>query len=380
MRTAVIGALLGCVAAFAQVPIDPAALPPALRETQPVAGERPLKCEVVPIKPLLDFSLRYQSGYVARLPMKLFFGPGHRWLIRIRVTPDGGDRRPVFLGSRMRLPDIPRTNAWFEVGGGFWVGEGTYTVDWALADEAGRVCRKSWRIEVKPGGSDRTVTAAIQPNTVAALFRHRVTGAAARGEDLRPIRLTVLLHAAPLNPRRTRLRPGDRAMLLSSLAALLEQLPVRSVRLILFNLDQQKELFRQDVLTTQGLGDAVQSLNTLELGVVDYRTLGNRGGHIDLLADLVSGELRARPPSELVIFLGPSSRYSDKLPPEVLAKPAGPAARFLYFRFQPYAGPTFPDSVDSAVKRLGGKTVIIRWPHDLAKAVAQVKRQLAGGE
>jgi hypothetical protein len=78
-----------------------------------------------------------------------------------------------------------------------------------------------------------------------------------------------------------------------------------------------------------------------------------------------------------VIFLGPTARYFDKVPQAVLAKPARTTIQFFYFQYKPYGVPDFPDSVDFAVKRLNGKTVIIRSPGELAKAIALVKRQMA---
>jgi hypothetical protein len=81
----------------------------------------------------------------------------------------------------------------------------------------------------------------------------------------------VLLHAAPISFRRTRMRASDRIVLLGALSALLEQLPTRHVRLALFNLDQQKELLRQDGFTLDGIDRVAQSMNEVELGTVDYR-------------------------------------------------------------------------------------------------------------
>ena len=60
--------------------------------------------------------------------MRQFFGPGHLWVVLARITPEGGDRKPVYVGGRTRLPDIPRTKVELELGGGFLLGEGRYQV------------------------------------------------------------------------------------------------------------------------------------------------------------------------------------------------------------------------------------------------------------
>ena len=80
-------------------------------------------------------------------------------------------------------------------------------------------------------------------------------GAPATGvrDDAPAVRLTVLLHAAPLSSRRTTLRVSDSLMLVGLLSSLLERMPTRSVRLVVFNLDQQKELFRQENFSPKAL-------------------------------------------------------------------------------------------------------------------------------
>ncbi|MDR3697989.1 MAG: hypothetical protein P4L56_00055 [Candidatus Sulfopaludibacter sp.] len=115
--------------ALAQVPAD---------ETDPW-----LDCAVGPIKPVLSFRLRLQAGYVFRFPLGQFAGPGHSLTVLTTVTPEGS-RKPVHLIDRLALPAIPRTDMDGESGGGFFVGEGRYQVNWLLFDDQGRKCMKSW--------------------------------------------------------------------------------------------------------------------------------------------------------------------------------------------------------------------------------------------
>jgi hypothetical protein len=198
--------------------------------------------------------------------------------------------------------------------------------------------------------------------------------------DVRPIgRLTVLLHAAPLYPRSLRFRTQDRLLLVSSLASLLEALPARSVRVVVFNLDQQKELFRQDDLTPDAFDQVAQSTSNLQLQLVDYRVLQNRHGHVSLLADLINQELGASEPSDEVIFLGPTSRFYDKLPDAALEQPAAATPQFFYFQYKPYFGreADFPDSVAMAIKKVKGKTMLIHTPDEFARAIREVETQVS---
>ena len=110
-------------------------------------------------------------------------------------------------------------------------------------------------------------------------------------DDARPMRLTILLHAAPTTPRRMRLRTNDILTLLASVSSVLERVPTTSVRLVAFNLDQQRELYRKDGFGLNDLPAVADSLTRLELGLVDAKVLQNRRGHVETIAGLVNGEL-----------------------------------------------------------------------------------------
>ncbi len=78
---------------------------------------------------------------------------------------------------------------------------------------------------------------------------------------------------------------------MSTLASLAGSVPALSVRLTVFNLDKQQILFNQDDFTLDSLRRVSQALNDMELDAIDYRTLQNPAGHIDLLSDLINREL-----------------------------------------------------------------------------------------
>src|SRR5204863_3564772 len=146
------------------------------------------------------------------------FGPGHLWIILSRVIPDEGDRTPVYFGNSLKLPDVPKTKAHLEFGGGYFLGEGGYKVDFVLLDEMERICRKTWHVEGKLGSIDRHSPLHIASNTVGQFSSK--TWTAVRGAESgssKPLRVSVLLHAAPLVPWRTKLRASDRVALLGSL-------------------------------------------------------------------------------------------------------------------------------------------------------------------
>lgn len=103
-------------------------------------------------------------------------------------------------------------------------------------------------------------------------------------------------------------------MLAGSLSALLNRLPARSVRLVVFNLERQSVLLRKDNFTLAGIEEVTKAINEIQLGVVDYKTLQNAGGPIELLTGLIRAELQASEPSDEVVFLGPETRTAKPIP------------------------------------------------------------------
>jgi hypothetical protein len=369
--------LLTAALMAAQSIADPRRISPAMMDFDAAQHNPPLQCEVTPVRPMLNFSFRFQAGYSVSVPMSQYLGKGHLWVALVRITPEGGDGKPVYLVSRMRLPEIPRTKAQLEFGGGYFLGEGRYLVAWKMWDDAGRVCRKNWKVDARLTRSERLVKVALPPGTVADLSLRGAPRTSPGQDDAPRIRLTVLLHATPTSPRRTRLGGRDRVILLGTLSSLLDRLPVHSVRLVVFNLEQQRELYRAENFEPRSLDGVAQSIDTVELGKVDIQVLQNRNGHLDLLADLIRGELTAQTPSDVVLFLGPLARFSDKLPPDELERPPGAAPRFYYLQYRslfPQAS-AFPDVITRAVAKLKGKTLVIHTPGDFAKAIDQVERQ-----
>jgi hypothetical protein len=410
MRAALVAALL-CSAASGQVIVDAARVGTAAKWLDEPKDERPLQCTVHPLHPALNFTLRFQAGYLFSVPLKQYTGTGHIWALVTRITPRDGDAKPVFLLDVMHLPPIPPNKADGQAGGSYLLGEGHYDVAWLLIDDAGRTCRKSWHVDASLGHGEKQVKMAMPPGSVAGLSLRGMRGSpiVEREADGPPLRLTVLMDAAPVSFRRSSraaLSPYDRVLLLGMLSALLENLPNASVRLVLFNLEQQQELLRRENFTLGDLNQVSQSLNTLSLGTVDAHTLGNPGGRLGMLSGFINAEMRADPTADAVVFLGPRERYDEKPPPDVLDKPGENAPHFFYLQYRPqsrrsipagfpagadspgpgrpmtlpsppdpYGASDFPDSISRLLDRVKGDTIRIHNPSEFAKAIARLERR-----
>jgi hypothetical protein len=125
------------------------------------------------------------------------------------------------------------------------------------------------------------------------------------------------------------------------------------VRLVVFSLEQQREIFRNDDFALPALAKVADAVNTLQLATVDVHVLQKPLGHVDFFTSLVNRELHAPDPSDTVVFLGPPSRYGNRIPEDVLPKPVSAKPRFFYLQYQ---GPRHPGIPMNSPGGLSGQT------------------------
>jgi hypothetical protein len=359
-----------------QALVNATAIPEDVRNMNPQVSAGPLKCAVTPVKPRLNYSFRFQTGYVLDIPLKQYSGKGHSIATLLRVTPENSERDPVYLLSRTALGNVPPTKNILEMAGGYVVGEGKYRVDMLVTDSTGRTCIKKWNINAKLNRKEDDVPPGIAPGVVDEIsFRKWMRAAkGSPGED--GYKVTVLMNVAPLMPRRTTLGAYDRVLLLSSLTSLIERLPLQSVRLILFNLDQQRELYRDENFDPTRYGRVSRAMAQLELGTVDYTVLQNRRGHIDLLTSLME-DARRKGKSDAVVFLGPKPWHFGNAPKAALPERSPDDPAYFYVQLRPYmAAAALNDTIMGAVKHMGGKTFDVYTPADFAEAIRDLTKAL----
>ena len=361
----------------AQALVDSARIPAEFREFRKGVGDEKLACRITPIKPRLNYSFRFQTGYLLDVPLRQYQGKGHQLAALLRVTPENTEREAKYLITNTGLPEIPKSKLHLELGGGFVVGEGKYRVEMTVADNSGRRCLATWKITAKPDKKEDDVAPGLAPGMVDQVgFRRWSQGGKALAEPEVGRHITVLMSVSPIMPRRNRLGGYDRSLLMSSLAALIERLPVRKVRLILFNLDQQRELFRDEDFGPADFGRVANAMARVELGTVDYSVLKNRGGHIDLLSALID-ESKKDKQSDAVVFLGPKPWRFDKAPRSALPQRESADPPFFYVQFRPMMqSAAHVDTIMSAVKHMGGKTFNVYTPGDFAAAIREVNKAL----
>lgn len=170
---------------------------------------------------------------------------------------------------------------------------------------------------------------------------------------------------APFDIRSARLRAFDRIFLLQELAALLRQVPCKSVGVVAFTLDQQRELFRENEFTSEGFPKLADALEKLELSTVPYQAL-RPGSASAYLQSLTTQEI-ANGPVDAVIFMGSMSRYREDVhvPQEGATLP-----HFFYFEYDPWAV-SFPesDSIALLMKDVRGSLFRFKSGVELAEQV-----------
>jgi hypothetical protein len=405
MKASSICALLACgwIPAAAQSLVEASDIP-AMREAFEAAKGAPrFHCTIIPVRPELTYSFRFVAGYSVEFPLEQFRGPGHILQIHSRIAPGG--REPVYLTTTYALPELPPSKIVGQVSGTFLVGEGAYGADVLVEDDLHRVCTGEWRMEARRSGNERELR---EVTPAGAVEEPGADDSATLPIPDREVRkLTILLSAAPSAPNRAKLTTGEVQTLVDSLTAVLEQLPAQSVRLVVFNAGQMAEVFRADSFSAAGVGKVRALLNDLQLAVVDYRTLKNRGSPAQWIGNLIGTELADADKPDTVLILGQRAMLASEIPAQAIER-ASALPPVVYLQYEPkvsfrpgtyaIAGGTgspsrgvpvandpsefasvweLPASVEHFVARLKGTTIPIRTPHNLAEALRRVDSRVA---
>jgi len=348
--------------------------PQSMASVQRIFHGAPLKntlvCEIQSLPPRLGFSLYTWSGFSLNIPVKNLSldGPAPNFAVAIEITPKGG--QPVYLGERFAMDKIPAgqavpKGAAVSYMGGYYVGAGEYRVRVFVGDNRDTECHKAWNIQVKPG---KTPTR-LEPNQITAVGDERWRGFV---KDRPPNRLTVILEAAPLMPRRNmvRLSSYDRSILLSSLTSLLDQTKSTGATVMAVDSRNRKIIYSTDNFTPRELGRLARAVAGVNLGVVSVETL--RGPNPSAFMETVLTTVQEpAAKSQAVIFLGPVWGWHGKLTPKIKELAQG-MPKLYYLGLTRMPG--LPDNlVAQVVRSANGNVKQLLTPADFAKALEKVK-------
>ncbi len=346
--------------------------------------------------PWLNYAFRFQAGYSIEIPLRQFAGKGNTVRVIARVRPSDGSRPPVCLFQSGELPEIPEGGKPdLPITGAFFLGEGNYRVDLAVFDQAGRLYQARFNLEAALKGGDRKVRLELAPGEVQPLGSLRWKPHSEPAGRTR--RLTLLLNAASLYGEGKLPALYDPVLLLSSLSTVLSEGAFDQVRLIAFNLDQQRELFRQDRFDADGFRKLAETLLSLKLSSVPVTALAPGEARHALINSLVRAEMSSEKPPDAILFLGPYADDESKwrsVPCE--SGHGGPAIFYFQQRINramgrrlrdDFAGRAertmgvrpieLPDTLERLVHACSGEVYRIHDPAELASAIAKLNSKAA---
>lgn len=341
------------------------------------------QCAVTPVRPTFDFSLRFQTGFALDVPAGESI-TSHRYVVALRITPESGP--PAYFLSRVETS---------RVYGSFELGPGRYKVDMLLGDSRHEVCRGQWNVEAKPDPGE-----------------HRLQSTGDLGK------LTILMNVMPPSPGVSKLPENDERKMLGALYALLTRLHAESVRVVVFDLEQQRVLLTKNKFTAEDVQEVAKVINDAQFGLVNYATLSHPKGAAELLAQLTEQEQGKLRDSDALVFLGsegggrtsmpsglvkklqdgPHIFYLDCVNPPSIADrrreevafsitaeapsaPVQPAANYFddpstedqpSVINNPITSPMRNDLIEQLVKHLKGQIIAIRTPNDCTRAIQRI--------
>jgi hypothetical protein len=358
-----------------------------------------LKCQFSAVEPALSYSLRLETGFSVEIPLKQFQGAGHGWDVLLRVTPEG--REPVFLTVSQTLAEAPNWKDG-EFKGMFLVGEGGYGVDALLKDDEGRVCKSSWRVQARLEGEERSFAPSLAAGSVAEASAR--PGVPMRGRS--HARVTALVHAASFVPGHAKIGEDDVQAFAGSLETLLERVGLRSVRVVVFDLEESAPLYENDDFRMSDLDTVAKALAGAQLGVISYDTLKNRRGPVETTAELVRSELARPDAPDALVLIGPYSPIPAGASTSIAIRQSLEPANLFYLQYRQYqrrerampdaepgrvrsaamgvplplptvAPPQRPDALAIVTRAMKGETIAVFRPHEFAGAIRHILNRLS---
>jgi hypothetical protein len=363
---------LACLplAAGAQVLIregekEAAVLRKAFEETWSDKTLPKLPCQVAHSKPVLDYGLRFRTGFQATVRASSFTpGKPLRLVEVLRIQPQAPAGATVWLYSETRLRELPDEKQVkklaFATGGGFLLGAGTYRVDYVMMDEDGRRCRDSWELKAKASEKTPLAIAAgrVEPYRFSAWegFKQK-DGPHAH----------ILFHASPVRPRSrvAKLAPWERSLLLESLKTFLDYSGLGSAHLTAFDVDGRRVIYETDELNPRTFRELARAITQADYATVDWMKLSETGPEMSYLKKLLDDAVSETAEQEPIIVLGPLRGMSMGRPKDIagLREKVG---RIVYFALAPPIGGV-DDRISTMVRALGGKAIAVRAPEEFPR-------------
>lgn len=342
-----------------------------------------LHCKVERADPVLGFDMNFHAGYQAELPLSEV-GDGENMLsVLFRVYPVDNPREKRYFVQRFRVPEFngleadetPKGVAYLQ--GSVLAGAGKYKIDWLMRDRRERVCASSWSFEVQPYTQGEALPITLTPGVVRSAPAHPFQDVhevpVPKDENRASLHVKLLVHFAPLNVKSATLQPVDLAALLSIVRSVARDERVGRISLVVFNVREQRVLFRQDSVRQVDYEAIGKAIDTLQQGTIRYNLLTDKNSDTRFLTNLITSEISAVDPVDAMVFVGPKVLL-DENPPKELLSEAGQVEFPLFYvnyNLNPRDNP-WRDAIGHAVKYYRGAELTVHRPQDLFQAVRKM--------
>jgi hypothetical protein len=161
--------------------------------------------------------------------------------------------------------------------------------------------------------------------------------------------------------------------LVSILRSITREPRIGKFSIVAFNLQEQRVVFRQKDASRIDFPALGKALDSLDLGTVDIRRLGQKHGETQFLADLVRRETSGESQPDALVFAGPKALLDQSVPAEQL-KEMGPVTYpvfYMNYILNPQQVP-WRDAIGNVVKFFKGTEYTITRPRDLWFAVSEM--------
>jgi hypothetical protein len=347
--------------------------------------KKDLPCVVTPIKPLMGFDMKFHSGYEISIPLKELAGDGETLTVVFSVTPDSDKDHPRYFSQKFKVPEIDEdAGGKTLLEGGFDVGEGGYHIRWLMRDRLERVCSSTWDINAALNGRDQDIRMTISANNVAAAENEffRPEPPVARKPDGDPLKVKILINYAPQESSAAAMAPVDASALVSILRTIAREPRIMKFSIVAFNLNEQRVVYRADDLDEINFPELGKQIESLKLGVVDYKHLADPHSPTDFLTRLVQDELAGNP-ADAVIFAGPKAFLDQPVAQDDIKEIGNigyPVFYMNYMLVPPGSwgeAPAWRDAIGNVVKRLRGVEYTISRPRDLWSAWVDIMSRIS---
>ncbi len=335
-----------------------------------------LPCTVAPSKPTVGFDLRFHAGYEVTVPLKELAGGENTLNILFRVEPRDHLDQQTYFTQHIHVPVIEedaKGDAYLQ--GTFDLGEGQYHIDWLMRDRGERVCSFSWDSDAALTPKDRPMSLAIAPEAILRTDSQQFNDEPPVQRVPPPLNVKVLVNFAPQNSLSATLQPLDTEALVSILRSIVREPRIGKFSVVAFNMQEQRVVYRQEDVDRLDFPALGKALNSLNLGTVDLKKLGEKHGDTDFLTSLVRNEVvgSAKDHPDAVIFAGPKVLLDSNVPEETLKESGNVDFPVFYMNYNlyPQAVP-WKDAISRTVHFFRGYEYTIAKPRDLWVAVSEM--------